>query len=536
MRRERLIAFFSIAAGLALAAVTAAGAPFAARVAASAAIAAAPVAAPAATSAVRSAADQPSWIGEGTPYATPYYVIDSGKAGPTVLVVGGVHGNEPAGAGAAEAIRRWTVARGKLVVLPQANRPALAARTRETPRSGAGAAAAGSEANLNRAFPSAPSEPQKGPLAAAIWRMVEGLRPDWLIDLHEGGGIAGAGDESVGSSVISCRDAQARDRAQSMLDAVNATLDDERNRFVLRSQPIAGSLARAAGDRLGVRTMILETTSADQPRSLRQRQHRVMVHRLLEDLKMAAGGPDVIAGPPGRLVRVAIYDGYGAHPSPTLDAILAADGDMSVQWVGKSEVVGKALGQFDVLVVPGGSGSAEAKGLDSRGSEAVRDFVRAGGGYVGICAGAYLATTGYTWSLGIINARMIDYNRGRAELDIELTDAGRSILGNLPGRLKVIYANGPVVGPSAKEGLPPYTVLATFLGSPVPPPREPKAEMKGTPAIVCAPHEKGRVITISPHPEKTAGLEGLARNAVRWAAGRQPRPLDERTPVTVGGR
>ena len=36
-------------------------------------------------------------IAAGTEWETEFYVVDSGIAGPTVLIVGGVHGNEPAG-------------------------------------------------------------------------------------------------------------------------------------------------------------------------------------------------------------------------------------------------------------------------------------------------------------------------------------------------------------------------------------------------------------------------------------------------------
>jgi hypothetical protein len=53
----------------------------------------------------------------------------------------------------------------------------------------------------------------------------------------------------------------------------------------------------------------------------------------------------------------------------------------------------------------GGSGSAEAGGLGEKGREEVRTFVREGGGYVGICAGAYLACTGFEWGVGVLNAR-----------------------------------------------------------------------------------------------------------------------------------
>ena len=43
-------------------------------------------------------------LGLGKTWETPIYVNDSGRSGPTVIVTGGVHGNEPAGASAAEQI------------------------------------------------------------------------------------------------------------------------------------------------------------------------------------------------------------------------------------------------------------------------------------------------------------------------------------------------------------------------------------------------------------------------------------------------
>eukprot|EP00931_Biecheleriopsis_adriatica_P036720 TRINITY_DN21119_c0_g1_i2.p1 TRINITY_DN21119_c0_g1~~TRINITY_DN21119_c0_g1_i2.p1 ORF type:complete len:419 (+),score=89.05 TRINITY_DN21119_c0_g1_i2:161-1258(+) len=45
---------------------------------------------------------------------------------------------------------------------------------------------------------------------------------------------------------------------------------------------------------------------------------------------------------------------------------------------------------FDVLVIPGGSTQADLEALGSSGCEAVRKFVEKGGGYCGICAGAFL--------------------------------------------------------------------------------------------------------------------------------------------------
>ena len=70
---------------------------------------------------------------DGTPQATPFYVCQSGHAGPVVMVTGGVHGDEPAGAAAAERIRHWRVGKGKLIVVPMLNVRGLAAQQRTMP-------------------------------------------------------------------------------------------------------------------------------------------------------------------------------------------------------------------------------------------------------------------------------------------------------------------------------------------------------------------------------------------------------------------
>ena len=72
-------------------------------------------------------------IGEGQPWQTEWYQYDSRVAGPVVMVFGGVHGNEPAGFRAAMQIKNWTVDKGKLIVVPQANKLGLRANTRWIP-------------------------------------------------------------------------------------------------------------------------------------------------------------------------------------------------------------------------------------------------------------------------------------------------------------------------------------------------------------------------------------------------------------------
>lgn len=217
----------------------------------------------------------------GTPWETPYFLRDSGVEGPTVLVVAGIHGDEPAGVEAAERIRRWPLRRGKLVVLPRANRPALEARRRLTP------GVDSQQANLNRNFPLPDgSREALGTPAKEIWHFVEALRPDWLLDLHEGAGFRRTNRNSVGSSIIVFPHPEALQAAEAILEEINRSIAEAEKKFVLLKPPIRGSLARAAGERWGCRAMILETTKRGQPLEKRVRQHGLMVRSLLLRLEM----------------------------------------------------------------------------------------------------------------------------------------------------------------------------------------------------------------------------------------------------------
>ncbi|MDH3585287.1 MAG: BPL-N domain-containing protein, partial [Phycisphaerae bacterium] len=350
---------------------------------------------------------------------------------------------------------------------------------------------------------------------------------------HEGFDFNQVNPKSVGSTIVVGASPKAGAAARLMIEAVNAGIEPTDKKFRLRGPPVAGSLARAAGARLGAAVMILETTFKQQKISHRARQHRVMVHRLLAHLEMAVAGPERLidaraavafarsAAPP---LRVGIYDGGGVVTSGPrrLDRILGQGREVVCRRLGAAEIRPELLAQFDVVVFPGGSGSRQAAALGRAGQKAVRQFVQRGGGYVGICAGAYLATSGYDWGLKILDARTITgrhWRRGRGTVQMELTVEGARIFERPPGLLSVRYVNGPIVAAAARPDVPDFVPLA-YYRSELAENGSPPGLMKGTPAISAGDFGRGRVMSISPHPEQTSGLEAMVRRAVFWAAGR----------------
>ena len=469
-------------------------------------------------------------LGEGTPFETPWFDSKGTHEGPTVLIIGGMHGNEPAGAAAAEAIACWTVQHGRVVVAPRMNPPALAAQKRLIP------GLSEPEGNLNRHFPT--RSPVREGIATDLWALFEAVEPDWVLDLHEGFAFRRQNSGSVGSSVIACADERATSLATKMIAAVDATIVDADRKFTLLKDPIESSFARAAWENAGVPSMILETTygkyasEGKETRSfgvsLRARQHRLMVHTFLTELGMQPCSPDVLVNRAvtGGGVHAAIYDDLGTSSGGAreLDLALASFEGVVTRRVSSLDVNAGVLSQFDVVLHPGGSGSGQASSLGEAGRAKEIEFIRAGGGYLGVCAGGYLAACNYSWSLAILDARTIDtknghWRRGRAHLEIELTAPGLELFGDREPRFDIKYANGPIWAPGERDEIPDYETLALYRGE-VADHGTSKGIMPGTPALIRGAFGKGRAVAFSPHPEGTDGLQHFIGDAVLWAAGR----------------
>ena len=221
-------------------------------------------------------------------------------------------------------------------------------------------------------------------------------------------------------------------------------------------------------------------------------------------------------------IRVALYQGAGASKGcvAATKKILDETEEFEADFISAEEIQSGKLKEYDVVIFPGGTGNGESKALGDKGWEELHTFVRNGGGYVGVCAGAYLALykpNRSTRNLIAAEQQKGDWRRGKATLEIEFTEEGRQALGAPEGRVKIAYQNGPIFHRAETNELEPYVVLAYFRTE-VAKNDSPKGVQIDSPAIVAGKYGAGRVLICSPHPELTPDLHYLTVNKVKYVA------------------
>jgi predicted deacylase len=231
----------------------------------------------------------------GTSGDTDVYVLDSRKPGATVLVLGGTHGNEPAGYITAILIVENAVpSSGRLLVVPHANRSAMTHTDYQeaSPRllefqgaSGRRAFRYGSRAtnpadqwpdpdtyvhassgqqlsgaetrNLNRAYPGRPDGTFTERVAFGIVSLVRAEKVDLVVDLHEA-----SPEYPVVNAIV------AHERAMRVASAAVLNLELEDIKIGLEPSPknLHGLSHRELGDATSALALLCETTNVSQGR------------------------------------------------------------------------------------------------------------------------------------------------------------------------------------------------------------------------------------------------------------------------------
>jgi putative intracellular protease/amidase len=229
---------------------------------------------------------------------------------------------------------------------------------------------------------------------------------------------------------------------------------------------------------------------------------------------------------PSEGLKVAIFSDSGVDlecVQATLN-ILSTNSGFVPSTIDGASIRSGGLAAFDVVMFPGGSGGGQAEALGQAGCARVEEFVAGGGGFVGTCAGAYLAALGYSepssW-LDIVDASVLDIDhwaRGTGMAQVRILDPSNVIVAGLGETITARYVNGPLLGPGGTAALPDYQQIAVFISDICD--NAPPGIMPGTTCMTTSTYQLGRCVLFSFHPELTAGLEQLDVRAVMWAAGK----------------
>ena len=188
------------------------------------------------------ATEERGTIAAGTEWENTVVVRRGAADGPSVYIIGGVHGDETAGWVAANLLKEVCPAAGTVYVLSPANVYG-AANDRRTTRS---------DRDLNRNFPGDPEGWDAERIAASIFEDVKERKPDILLDLHET-----KGPQENAPERDDLRDSVIAYDVMPIGDLVfDLTVEGD---LTLLGSPPVGSVNRTVSEELGIPAITLET-------------------------------------------------------------------------------------------------------------------------------------------------------------------------------------------------------------------------------------------------------------------------------------
>jgi predicted deacylase len=211
------------------------------------------------------------------------HIIDSKIPGPTVLIVGSTHGNEPAGTVTIENIiskNYFNLKKGKLLLVPRPNKIGYLCNMRYMPHRII-------NCDLNRNYPKELGELPKDPISSKICKLAD--NSDFIIDLHEGWGFHRIQPNSLGSGIYPGDTHNSITLSYQIVKQINTKINDPNKKFVvgLNSHPELTSL-RSYCNMVYRDYILVETTGQNdiQPIQIRTNQMLTLIDCVLFRLKM----------------------------------------------------------------------------------------------------------------------------------------------------------------------------------------------------------------------------------------------------------
>ena len=215
--------------------------------------------------------------------STEIYIYDSHNPGPTILVVAGTHGNEPAASiYFTDLIKnnKIKIKSGKLIIIPRVNSCALKMNLRSTPLIG----------DINRKYELVDGKINKvngeinkvngqtNGINKQIIEIIKMNKIDFVLDFHEGYDFHKINESSLGTTITYTNDktGKAEEIGEKIIDRLNETIIDKRKHFELLDfnyKPIDGTLLEYLSG-LNISGILIETSGQNniQPLNVRIKQ------------------------------------------------------------------------------------------------------------------------------------------------------------------------------------------------------------------------------------------------------------------------
>ncbi|MBN1352740.1 hypothetical protein JXJ21_25350 [candidate division KSB1 bacterium] len=184
----------------------------------------------------------------------------------------------------------------------------------------------------------------------------------------------------------------------------------------------------------------------------------------------------------------------------------------TVAWIKAGNINSGELDRYRLLCVPGGDMYQYAQDISSQGMGNIRNFIRKGGGYIGICGGAYFAAEKVFWQNSQLSMASLNLFSGTAKgpvneivaypkygiCQINIFDKTHPIAQSAADNMWILYYWGPEF--TLNSGASNVDIIGWY-------------ERGGSAAMLAITYGTGRAFIIGTHPEIE---EDSGRDGVDW--------------------
>jgi predicted deacylase len=218
------------------------------------------------------------------------HVFDSHKEGPRVFMIGGTHGNEPAGTLGLEQLmdqfrtEKMKLESGLIAIVSHPNKIGLSCNSRWLLHRLW-------YRDLNRNYQTTDFEQANEPISRRITNWIREYNINFILDFHEGWGYSIVQRDSMGSGIFPGLLHNSRQIAEDIVVSLNHSISNPSKKFTLQlnKHPTIRSLKNHANYKK-IDYILVETSGQNdiQPKSVRIEQVLHIIHHILQRFQMVS--------------------------------------------------------------------------------------------------------------------------------------------------------------------------------------------------------------------------------------------------------